>query len=55
MLTKPEKCKLCIECAVLPSEHGIIRRCKAYKNLLEESHVENKRPKWCKEEGGMDD
>lgn len=49
-LLEPESsnsCNTCIECAVIPSEHGIIRRCKVCKKLLEESHVEKERPKWC--------
>lgn len=44
-----ENCKHCAGYAEIPTEHGIVRRCKVYKKLLEESHVENERPKWCQE------
>lgn len=49
MAKKGKSCKCCKECAVVQTEHGIIRRCKVYKKLLEESHVEKERPKWCQE------
>lgn len=48
VVEKPEKCELCAECAVIPTEYGIVRRCKKYKILLEEKYVEEKRPSWCR-------
>ena len=50
-----ESCKHCAGYAQIQTDYGTVRRCKAYKILLEESHVEKERPKWCWEKGDIDD
>lgn len=33
-LKESEKCELCLEYAEISTEHGVVRRCSAYKKLL---------------------
>lgn len=37
-----ESCKHCAGYAQIQTDYGTVRRCEAYKKLLEESHVEKK-------------